>query len=397
MMLILRILFAAAFACLTGMQCLPARAEETNSPLTKTSPVIVDYFFESGCPDCSKVKNLILPELKERFEGFHVLNSYDIGVKSNVIRLVTYQEKLNIVSNMPVMMVVDYRHVLNGFDAIKAGLSKQVDECISERQDPGWQAPGPIAVSFTGGGSDIAARRMEKFTLSMVIAGGFLDGINHCAISTIVFFMTLLAVSKVRGREFLLMGIPFCLASFLTYLAIGFGLLRAIHALSGFMLFRTVVNMAVVVVLGVFAVFSFLDAYKFKVSGNPDDVAFQLPRSIKMRIHAVMREGIGSKSLVLGGLVVGTVITALEGVCTGQVLIPTLVMVAQSGHDAEKAYFYLVVYNLVSDIPLIAVMVLTYFGLRTQTLLDWSKKNVVVSKVMLGVFFLVLAVLVLRL
>ena len=44
--------------------------------------------------------------------------------------------------------------------------------------------------------------------------------------------------------------------------------------------------------------------------------------------------------------------------------------------------------------PLVAVFLLTYFGLKTRTLLDWSRKNVVISKVLLGLFFLAMAVFV---
>ena len=33
-------------------------------------------------------------------------------------------------------------------------------------------------------------------------------------------------------------------------------------------------------------------------------------------------------------------------------------------------------------------------GMRTQTLLEWSKRNVVFSKVLLGLFFLAMAVLI---
>jgi len=47
--------------------------------------------------------------------------------------------------------------------------------------------------------------------------------------------------------------------------------------------------------------------------------------------------------------------------------------------------------------PLVVIFILTCFGLRMQTLFDWSKKNVVANKVLQGMFFLVLAVLVLLL
>jgi len=193
------------------------------SPAAETPPVVIDYFYEAGCADCYRVKNQILPDLKERFEGFYVLNSYDVGIKSNVIRLAAYHEKLNIVSNKPVMMVVDYRYVFNGFETIKAGVLKKIDECIAERQEPGWKAPVAIEVS-----EKALQARMNGFTASIVTTAGLIDGLNPCAIASLVFFMSLLAVAKVKGRGLLLMGISFCLASFLTYTALGFGLLRAL-------------------------------------------------------------------------------------------------------------------------------------------------------------------------
>ena len=113
-------------------------------PELNLSPVVVDYFYEAGCADCFRVKNHVMPELKERFEDFYTINNYDVGVKSNVVRLVTYQEKLNISSNKSVIMVVDYKYVFNGFDAIKADLFSQIDECIAERQEKGWKAPETI-------------------------------------------------------------------------------------------------------------------------------------------------------------------------------------------------------------------------------------------------------------
>ncbi|OGV62374.1 MAG: hypothetical protein A2283_17745 [Lentisphaerae bacterium RIFOXYA12_FULL_48_11] len=367
---------------------LPCFAAESN--ITASSPVVIDYFYEAGCADCFRVKNQVMPDLQERFEGFFTINNYDVGVKSNVIRLATYQEKLNIVSNKPVMMVVDYKYVFNGFDAIKANLLKQMDECIAERQETGWKAPEVIEIR-----DGAVADKLEKFTEPIVMTAGFLDGLNPCAIASLVFFMSLLAVAKVKGRGLMLMGISFCLASFLTYTALGFGLLRTLHLFSGFPMMRHIIDIGMIAVLGIFALMSFRDAYRYRMTGNPNDVALQLPEGIKRRIHAIMKEGISVRSLVVGGIVIGVLVTALESVCTGQMYVPTLVVMAKSG--MSKAWGYLLLYNLMFILPLVVVFILTYFGLRTPTLLEWSKKNVVVSKVLLGSFFLVLAVLVMML
>jgi hypothetical protein len=374
-----------AFQCLS---CLAFSIAGTNAPLAGIPPVIIDYFNEAGCADCYRVKNQVMPELKERFEGYYSLTNFDVGVKSNVILLATYQEKLNIVSNKPVMMVVDYKHVFNGFDAIKAGLLARVDECIAERQEPGWNPPQPIKPRD----KSILADRLKRFTLPVVVADGFLDGLNPCAIASLVFFMSMLAVAKVKGKGLLLMGISFCLASFVTYTALGLGLLRVLHLFSGFPVMKRIVDYSVMILLVIPALLSFRDAYRYKKTGNPDDVTLQLPESLKQRIHTIVREEVKAKNLVIGGVVIGVLVTALESVCTGQMYIPTLVVMAKSG--AAKAWRYLLVYNLMFILPLVIVFVLTYFGLRTRTLLDWSRKNVVISKVLMGLFFLMLAVLV---
>jgi hypothetical protein len=380
---------AKAIVCaFLAVGCYASLAGDTGLP-----PVTIDYFYEAGCPACTRVKEQVLPELKERYEGFYVLNNRDVGEKSNVIMLVAYQHKLGITSNESVCMVVDYQYVFNGFDAIKKGLFNCIDKGVSRRLAGNWTLPNHITVS-SGDSLKIADERMQRFTLSAVIIAGFLDGINHCAISTIVFFMSLLTVSKLHGKAFLLMGIPFCIASFLTYFLIGLGLLRVFHSLSGFTYIRSGLNMTIICVLVVLAILSFRDGFRYWRTGDSHDVAVKLPGTITTKIHGIMRAGIAGRTLITGGLITGTLVTALEGVCTGQVYVPTLVMLAKSGQEQGRAVSYLLVYNLVSDIPLVAILALTYFGMKTQTLLEWSKKNVVISKILLGFFFLAMAVLI---
>ena len=179
----------------------------------------------------------------------------------------------------------------------------------------------------------------------MIAGAGLVDGVNPCAISTLVFFMSLLAMAKVRGRGLLAMGLAFCLASFVTYLAIGFGLLRGLHMLRGFPLVQDGLRVAMLGLLLVLAFLSFRDAWRFARSGRPSDVTLQLPDRIKTRMHASMKRGLGFGSLALGGLVIGSLVTAIESVCTGQVYVPTLVLVARTGGPAGKAWGCLLLYN----------------------------------------------------
>lgn len=387
----MRILRNSYVILLTGiLACNVSFAQDAETP-----PVIIDYFYEPGCPDCLKVKNQIMPELEMRFEGFYQLNKHDMGQKTNVIKLAAYQEKLGNFENKPVSMIVDYQHVFNGFSAIEKSLYDRIDECVAERMEPGWKSPEAITIPQEGqDGLKLISDQMKQFTAVAVAIAGITDGINPCAIATLVFFMSLLTVSKVQGSGLLFMGISFCLASFLTYTAIGFGLLRALHLLDGFEDIRTVVEWGMIGLLAVFAFLSFRDAFKYKTSENPDDVSLQLPHGIKMKIHSIIRQGVRAKSLILGGFVVGILVTALESVCTGQVYIPTLVLMIKAGETKATAWSYLLLYNLMFIVPLVLIFVLTYLGLKTETLLEWSRKNVVFSKIILGLFFIAMAVLI---
>lgn len=358
-------------------------------------PVVIDFFYEAGCPDCQKVKTQVLPDLNERFEGFYVLNYNDVGEKDVIRKLFAYQEKLGITENEPVCMVVDYTDVFNGFPAIKDGLLQQIDECVAARMVEGWKSPAPIPVAQdTSETLDIAKRRATGFTMSMVIIAGLTDGINPCAIASLVFLMSMLRLSKNAGRGLILMGVSYCLASFMTYIAIGFGLLRALHLLDPFESIQKGIQFAMLGMLAVLAILSFRDAYRFKRGGNPDDITLQLPKGVKAWAHKIMREGLKARSLVLGGITIGVLVTGLETVCTGQVLVPTLVVIIKESQKSVRELCYLLTYNVMFILPLIVVFLLTYYGLTTEQLLVWSKRNVVFSKVLLGCFFVAMGVLV---
>jgi len=348
-------------------------------------PVAIDYFYEPGCADCYRVRDNVMPGLRERFEGFYELRRWDMGIKSNVVRLIAYQERLGVTKSESVSMYVDYRHALNGYAAIERGLFPCIDGAVAKRMEPGWAPPEPIPMPEMP--AEAAARnRMGTFALGAVLVAGLADGVNPCAVSALVFLMSLLAVAKVRGRRLLLMGLSFVLASFATYFAIGFGLLRFLHLFEGFKALRDGVEIAMVAALIALAFLSFRDAVRYRRSHDAKDVTLRLPKRLQLWTHAIMKRGICGHHLMLGGLLIGSAVTALESVCTGQVYVPTLMVVAKSGFSA-RAWSYLLAYNGMFVLPLVAAFAAVYMGLRTEALLKWSRREVVWAKCALGALF----------
>ena len=84
--------------------------------------VTLDYFFQQGCEECARVNALVLPMLAERFPGEYELRRHDISEEANYLKLVEYQERLNVTSDDAVCMIVDGKQYLGGFAAIDRDL-----------------------------------------------------------------------------------------------------------------------------------------------------------------------------------------------------------------------------------------------------------------------------------
>jgi hypothetical protein len=345
-------------------------------------PVKIDFFYEPGCHDCEKIQTELLPEIEKRFPGACTIQPHDIGLETNFLYLLQLEHALDYTSPERAYLIVNKQYVFG-----PAPSHEEFFAVVSNLLEQGAASPVPEKVS-----PDLAQKWYSGFTFPAVIAAGLIDGINPCAISTLVFFMSLLAVSKVRNRQLILLGITFCTASFLTYLMIGFGLFRFLHLFSGFILLRRAVESGMAAVLLVLAALSFRDAIRFRKTGRAADVTLQLSTGMKKRIHDVMRRGLGSAGIIWGGLLIGCAVTVLESVCTGQVYVPTLVLILKdSAFSESRAWLLLLLYNALFVLPLVIVFVAVYFGLRTETLLAWNRRNVVSSKLLLGLFFVLTA------
>ena len=361
-----------------------------DTPATDTLRTVrIDFYFEPGCEDCRRVRDEVLPALEDGFHGFFELHERDLGIRSNYLHLVARQNALGRLENAHVFMVLDETVMLAGFEEIAAGVTGALTERMA--------APDGPAAESAKDDSSLISSRMANFTLAGIIIGGLIDGINPCAISTLVFLISVLAMTRISGHRLLVVGGTFCLASFITYTAIGFGLLRVLHTLHYFESLRRAIDAILIVLLLVLACLSFRDGFRFRRSRRASDVTLQLPAGIKNRIHRILRVGLGHHAQVASAFGIGALVTALESVCTGQVYVPTLALVVRSGTNVMRGLAYLLLYNLMFILPLIVVLIVTYRGLSLTRLMNWSANNVFFSKMLLGGFFVGMAVLMLLL
>ncbi len=371
----------------------------TASAAPPIDPVLLDYFQEPGCPDCRRIDQHTIPAIRSTYDGLITLRKWDIRQKPHILRLMAYQDALSITDDHPVLIVVDYTTVLNGVTAIETGLAAAIEAAIENRFDDDFAPPRPIPVPDLDAGLQLAEQRLQAFALPAILLAGLIDGLNPCAMAALAFLMSLLAVSKIRGYRVLWLGIPYCLGAYLTYFAIGLGLMQAFDLFYGVPLLRRTIHIIILVGLILAAFLSFRDAWRFRQHGDPDSITLRLPRRLLLLMHAIMRRGVHSRTLTIGGFLTGIIVTALDAICTGQLYLPTLSLMVQAagGHASRKALGYLLAYNTMFILPLITVFLLMWLGMHNQKLLDWTRRHVVTGKILIGLLMLILAAIILLL
>ena len=356
--------------------------------------VRLDLFFTPGCTECERVKKEVFPELEARFGGLYEIFSHDMSLSETIPLLVAYQQRCGNTDNGRVSLVVDHTQFLSGYDAIAARLFACVDDALVQRQTPDWKPPLPPAVDGDQAKEEVR-KRAGALTFSVVALGGLLDGFNPCAISTLIFFMSILAVTKATKRTRLLVGVSFISSSFVVYTALGLGFLFVFRKAPNFVLVKKVIELLLGACMIPLAVLSFRDAFRFSQSQRPDDVTLQIPKKIKARIHGFMNSRLGWGGPVLGGLVTGGGVTILESVCTGQSYVPVLMYMLKDNCADFCVWMLLIIYNLLFVLPLAVVFFCFHRGMELKALITWSKNNLVVAKIFLGIFFAAMAILLL--
>lgn len=248
-----------------------------------------------------------------------------------------------------------------------------------------------VQLTVRGCALEPATGATSRWTLPTVLLAGLADGFNPCAFSIVIVLAGLLATTGRRRKERLRCGIAFCMGSFLTYMLMGIGLMQALKALAALRTAWRVTLHGLSLVLSVLALLNFRDAYRYHRQRHPAAITLQLPDAVKSRIRAFAEKcwAVHASASFLCGVGV----TLLDSLCTGQIYVPVLALISREP-KAWRGFFLLAAYNVAFIAPLVAIFILAAKGATAAEMSGWSKRNVVPSKLALGLMFLILAALV---
>ena len=303
-----------------------------------------------------------------------------------------FRKKVTLYTNDPSAPVVEIPIV---GEVAEAKVKEQGGDVViqSASATPPVEAGGSASGAKTESMAEVPSSGARlSLRLPVILLAGLVDGFNPCAFSIIIVLAGILAVGGRLRKARLWGGIAFCAASYATYMAMGLGLVAAIRAASGFGLVVDVVFGALAVSLFVLSLLSFRDALNYHRKRVPAAITLQLPDKVKEAIRNVAKSSWRGPAVVGTGLVCGVLVTLLDSLCTGQVYVPVLALLAKEQHSV-RALVLLAIYNLAFIAPLVAVFVLAAKGADSERMSRWSKRNVVPSKIFLGIVFAILGYL----
>jgi hypothetical protein len=210
--------------------------------------------------------------------------------------------------------------------------------------------------------------------------------------ATLIFFLSYLSIVGRKGKDILLIGFAFTFAVFLAYFLIGIGLFGFLMAAQEKI---EIISKLIYPIAGICAfIFFYLSVMDyFKASeGKAEDMTLQLPKNVKGMIHKIIRKQVRMRYFVLAAFTTGFSVSLFEFLCTGQVYLPTLIYIMGVPELKASAIGYLILYNFMFVVPLIAIFLAAYYGTTSQAISGIFSKNIPAIKILTALLFLLLAI-----
>jgi len=377
------------------------RIEEMDQNLQGKIQIVM--FFSPKCHACHKVREKILPPIISKYKDLIEFVEYDIEEPQNFNYLLELEEKYGILEQGSIPKIFIGNNVLTGVNEIQNNLEKII---------LGYLGKGEIVTSLKREPkeekiSEKIINLFKTFTLGEILFAGLLDGINPCAFTTLIFFLSFLSFAGYYKREIFYIGTFFILSVFLTYFLLGLGLFKFILKMKIYRILAEIFYKGVGILVIVLALINLYEFYRFRKTKNFEDIKLKLPHALKWRIQSIIGKGYRKEEkegksvsiikLILLSWVIGFIVSILESVCTGQVYLPTITFITKVSNLRIKAIFYLLVYNLMFIIPLVVIFILVLYGFTSERFSKFAQKHLAKIKLVTAIFFFSLFFLLWRL
>jgi cytochrome c biogenesis protein CcdA len=213
--------------------------------------------------------------------------------------------------------------------------------------------------------------------LPFVISAGLLNSLNPCAIAILLIFIAFMLTLRKSRKVILGMGAIYIISLFLTYLAIGLGLLKVVY-------FFNIPNLVskigayIVIIIGIWGLFDSIFKTKFHI--------LAIPISARQVIA-----GWATKVTIPAAAFTGVLVGISEFPCAGAIYIATLTLLSTKT-TFLIGFLYLCLYNLMFVLPLIILLLVTTNRIVAEKLINLDEKNSPVIRISLALIMIIIGI-----
>jgi hypothetical protein len=189
-----------------------------------------------------------------------------------------------------------------------------------------------VELGWASGGVLLAEPEAQADVLTLLgtVGAGLVAGLNTCALSMLLMFLSMLLEAKRRARG---LAACFLLAKFACYLLIGFALLGVLQRFNPTWL-RPLAKGLMTALGAALIALNLWDAWQAHRE-NFGKIRNQLPTQLRGALHRAIKALMHSRVLIPATIALGIIVALGEFLCAGQIYLMRLLSAVQSGASAQ--------------------------------------------------------------
>jgi hypothetical protein len=348
------------------------------------------FFGSRTCGECAEIKEQLLKPLERQNAEKLIVTYRDIENEKDLTLLTAMEKGYRVTATAPQELFFPDT-VLVGYDNIMKSGKQLIETYLSNPKKWAYAHAYGDSTIDTVKTADMIRDRMKTWSFIGLFAIGFVDGVNPCAIASMIFLISFLGTQKRNRRDVLKIGLAFTGTTFLTYFLLGLGAFRILSLMDKFYWFSLAIRVTAVGIAVWVALLAIWDAIHYYRTKDTSEMKVQLPKGIKLLIHSVIRGNMSSNKIVVGAIITGFFVTLLEGACTAKIYLPTIMAMTHTFGFKLVGWLLLVFYNFLFVLPLLIVLAATAYGLKWNKLSSFQAKHMVITKLLLALVLFALA------
>ncbi|NOX71528.1 MAG: hypothetical protein GXO64_02405 [Candidatus Micrarchaeota archaeon] len=209
---------------------------------------------------------------------------------------------------------------------------------------------------------------IETLSIPYILTLAAVDAVNPCAIAVLTLMLiAIMTYNPKDTKRILFSGLSFVAAVFILYMFYGFLLVSFFSAMQAISGVRVVLYTALGAVAIILGFLNLKDYFRYKPGGFMTEMPLSMRPRVKKLINSVTGPG--------GAFIVGVFVTLFLLPCTIGPYVIANGLLSKIGIFA--AVPWLVLYNIVFVMPMLAITLIVYKGISTvQDVSGWKEKNI---------------------